>query len=162
MRIAYFIARENLAIKKFQSLLELLHLNEASKTLDLTHFSEKSFRDMIETLSFLLQRSTLDRFRRSEYFSILVDESMDSSKQENIIIYVRYFDTEKTLTVTEYACTRKLTKCDAQGIFDTVNSFMLDSKLPYRKLMCLGSDGASVMVGSRNSLLQDLKKRIHS
>jgi hypothetical protein len=111
---------------------------------------------MIETFSLLLQRATLEKVRGSLYFSILVDESMDTSKAENLIIYVRYFEADKAKTVNEYACTRKLTRCNTQGIFDTVNAFMLES---YRKLLCLGSDGASVMLGSRNSLLQSLKAK---
>jgi hypothetical protein len=159
MRLAFFIAKENLAIKKFHSLLELTHFNEDGKVPELTHYSEKSFREMIEIFSSILQKETLHKARDSEYFSILVDESMDSSKHENLLIHIRYFNTNESKTQTEYVTTRRLTRCDAQGLYDTVQKFFSENNLKFRKLMGFGSDGASVIIGVRQSLLQKLKQK---
>jgi hypothetical protein len=159
MRLAYYICKENLAIRKYQSLLEVVNLNEGSKTTDLTHFSEKSFRGFLSAFSKTIMREQIIRIRNARFYSILVDESMDVSKSQNLIVYFKYYDLNTSRSLTEFAALKALTRSDAQGIFDTLNEIIKLFDLNFEKLLCLGSDGASVMVGSRMSLLQLLKDR---
>jgi hypothetical protein len=82
-----------------------------------SHFSERSFNGFVDTFNYRIERDFLHKIRASPHYSIIVDEAMDSSRTENLIIYFKYLDIEKGETLTSFSALLKLERMDSGHIF---------------------------------------------
>ena len=98
----------------------------------------------------------------------MFDETTDISTIEQMVIHARYVD-ENGKVVTKFL---KILDCldpqldgydgdvtislNAMQIADTVTNFIDEKQLPYDKLVGLGTDGAPVMVGSKNRAVKKI------
>ena len=88
-----------------------------------------------------------------------IDESTDVSHTSEMIIYTQYVDVENDFHITlEYF---EMVACpggSAEALYNTVTTAVKNRhKQLFDKWMTFGSDGPSVMVGSKNSVVQRLK-----
>jgi hypothetical protein len=88
-----------------------------------------------------------------------IDESTDVSHTSEMIIYTQYVDVENDFHITlEYF---EMVACpggSAEALYNTVTTAVKNRhKQLFDKWMAFGSDGPSVMVGSKNSVVQRLK-----
>jgi len=112
----------------------------------------------VESINFILERSMIETIRRSDYFSILIDESMDISKHENLIIYARYYDDIKCIFKTSYLKLLRIKDQSGAQIFLMLKNFLLSKGLNVKSCFGFGSDGASNMTGYRKGVFAFLKK----
>lgn len=91
-------------------------------------------------------------------FSLLVDESTDISVNKLLGVAICYFSIDSKDIVSTYLGLVELNKCDAQGISTGVRQVMNDNKLQFVNLHGLGTDNASVMVGSVGGVAEILKE----
>jgi len=94
MKISYFLCQNALSFQKFPEISNLIFNqvlpmfgNETKNTYEFhNHYETKQMAlQFVESINFILERSMIETIRRSDYFSILIDESMDISKHENYI-----------------------------------------------------------------------------
>ena len=67
--------------------------------------NDKMLKQYIESISYIIEDKMMIRAIKSPYFSLLFDESMDSAKLEQLIIYIKFYDEQNkkfctSLTVT--------------------------------------------------------------
>ena len=61
-----------------------------------SHFSAKAFHGFLK-FNHLLERELTHKLRISPFYSIIVDESMDAARKENLVIYFKFLDIETAL-----------------------------------------------------------------
>lgn len=91
-------------------------------------------------------------------FSLIVDESTDVSIIKYLGIVVRYFSISTAKIVTTFLKLSHIDSCDADGITNAIKFTLAELKLDIRKLVGLGTDNASVMVGINNGVFKKLSE----
>lgn len=97
-RNAYFVAKENLPIDKFQAVNDLTKLNGAIITNKL-YQEDNACSEFIQIMSELLEDEVVTELKSSPAVGIMVDESTDLSTQKHLILYVSYLKEGKLKTV---------------------------------------------------------------
>ena len=113
---------------------------------------------VVEVVAQEVKQGILSRLEESQFFSIQIDETTDIGVNQQCGVMLRFFDnTEGKVRCTFYNLVT-LESATADGIFQCLDKlFSDDGVLKYSNLVGLGSDGASVMLGSRNSVLTRLQ-----
>ncbi|XP_018399003.1 PREDICTED: uncharacterized protein LOC108776788 [Cyphomyrmex costatus] len=83
-------------------------------------------------------------------FSLIVDESTDRGCTKHLCIVVRFFQDKKVIDC--FLGLIPLKDATAEDLYDKVTAFFNLNKIPYKtNLIGFASDGANVMVGTKNS-----------
>ena len=113
--------------------------------------------NIISIMATLVRRSICASVQKSEMYSIIVDETKDLSKQEQLFIAVRYIDVDKTAIMERFLTFFPARKLDAESlskyILDTLTLYNLDPRM----IVSQGYDEASVMSGSCNGVQQRIR-----
>lgn len=86
----------------------------------------------------------------SMYYSLIIDESTSHDKKM-LCFMIKYFSQNKSKIVTTFYRLIETEKCDAESFFNCVIETLKKDNLDVNKLLGVGVDGASVMVGRHNS-----------
>lgn len=90
---------------------------------------------------------------KTQFFSIMIDESTDHSSIKHLAIVIRMFDFKKFTVRDEFAALLKVADGTAQGIHSVLLEFFNNNNIPFKKNMVgFASDGASVMFGVNRSV----------
>ena len=137
-----------------------LILQEDQKTIttDKHYENDKMCVQFIESISFIIERKVLENIKKSEYYSLLIDETMDISKKEQLIIYAKYFDYTKNKFQTSFLKVTPLENQNGAQIFLKVKDYLFKNGLDIRKCMAFGCDGAANLTGYRNGVYSHLIK----
>ena len=117
-------------------------------------------------MSDVLEMEILTELKESKYFPIMFDETIDVSTIEQMVIHARYIDKNGKI-VTRFL---KILDCldqdmdeevmsislNADKISQKVTRYIKESGLSYEKLVGIGTDGAAVMVGSKNGAVKKI------
>ena len=154
-RNAYYIAKENLPIDKYQSLNELSKMNGAPITSTM-YQEDTACSEFIKIISSQIEQTVLQDVKDSPAFSIMIDESTDLSTQKHLILYLSYLKDAK-LTIT-YSKLINLTACDSVAITSQLIAYLQANDVDLSKMYGMGSDGAAVMIGKHTGVSQLLKE----
>jgi len=121
MKIAYWIAKENVAFRKFRD-LNMLVLNNYD-TEDLNYANDRALREFLASISFIIEQKTLNEIRESPFFSIITDESTDTSTQEQLILYAKYFSKENSEFKMSFLSIMNIPNKKAQTINEYIVKF---------------------------------------
>ena len=94
LRNIYFIAKEDLAILKYEVLNKIcvVHNFEFNEN----YINRKSGREILGYIAEPLREKKINELKESEYFGISLDSSMDVSWKENLVIYCEIFKSKKS------------------------------------------------------------------
>lgn len=104
VRNVYWLAKEEVATHKYQSLNELVLLQGWSNIGHLAHGKNAQYtsyhiaEEMQEAISSCLKEDLRELLGKSKYIGILTDESTDIGMTKNLIIYVRSVTPDATIT----------------------------------------------------------------
>ena len=155
MLAAYWLAFEEVANSKLKSLLKL---REQAGLVEMKHWTNRSERCQREQrllIGQLIKKKVLDNIKEAQYFSILVDEVSDCAVMEQLLIYIGYVDVngEPHFEFVEVKdCLADSDSADAETITKLITSELSECGLNLNYVCGFGSDGASVMAGSRNGV----------
>jgi Domain of unknown function (DUF4371) len=114
---------------------------------------------LLVALSEYILRTTVAAVRRSAFFGLVIDLSADRASNENMLLYVVYWDDIRCKAVLHYLCCIRLLRKGADTIFSQLTvlcqSLGLDMK---HHLVTFCADGDSTMQGWRNGLTGRLRK----
>lgn len=89
------------------------------------------------------------------------DKMTDVSVTYQLITFVPYFCTQSETVETKFLSAQDVLKehdaATAQAIYDLLKEKVLSSQLEIKDVMGLATDGASVMVGTREGVASKLK-----
>ena len=101
----------------------------------------------------------IGQVRESAVFSIMLDESSDVSVHQNLVVYVRYLEQAfgRLDARTSFLGLRQLDIANSDRIREQVVKLLVEKGLDVSKLAGIATDGASVMVGCRAGVVQQMK-----
>lgn len=161
MRAVYWLAKEDIATVKYDSLLNFLdevglesvkNLRVGGNNTYRSHQSAEGLQDAIATVL----KSNIDKLvDASPFFSLLIDESTDVSNHENLFVYVKLLNEFRP----ELHFLENINVRDgkAETITTAVNLLMERRNLHKDKMTGFGSNGASVMTGKNNGVSKQMK-----
>ena len=165
MRAVYWVAKEDIATVKCDSLL--IFLDEVGlksvKNLQVggnaTYHSHQSAEGMQHATLAVLQSNIDKLVDASPFFSLLIDESTDVSNHEYLVVYVKLLNEFKP----ELAFLENINVQDgkAQAISTAVNLLMERRNLHKDKMAGFSSDGASVMTGKKMEFQSKWRTTVH-
>lgn len=93
-------------------------------------------------------------------YSLLLDESNDISVVKLLGIAIIFYDDERSKRVSTFLALVELTQCNAESIASAIKITLENFKLPLNNLVGIGTDNASVMIGTNNSVYTHLKSDV--
>ena len=162
-KVAYWLAKENVATRKFRSLMNLLcqtrcpHVDKRSCGENVNYMSDQAAEEE-EARAKVITNETEKEIQQSRFLSVLVDESTDISVTQKLVVCVR-FVTEDFLLKTRFL--KNLSDGKAATILDTLKAVLAEKRFPHPVLskgFRLGSDGAAVMTGVKGGVSGLMKK----
>lgn len=157
---AYWLAKEEVANKKFPSLLVLLEHAGNSTMKFFMHRSQQSVFEIFEAIGDELRDRTISAITKSSAVGLLCDDAMDVSVVEQFIGFVQFYNSglqnvEVRFLFAEDAL-QNSDSANSQALYDIVIKQF--QSIGLEKLTGLCTDGASVMVGKREGLAAKLKR----
>lgn len=161
MRAVYWLAKEDMATVKYDSLLNFLdevglesvkNLRVGGNATYRSHQSAEGLEDAIATVL----KSNVDKLvEASPFFSLLIDESTDVINHENLVVYVKLLNEFRP----ELHFLENINVRDgkAETITTAVNLLMERRNLHKDKMTGFGNNGASVMTGKNNGVSKRVK-----
>ncbi len=102
---------------------------------------------LLQVMGNLVRKAVCQEIQKASFFSLLVDETKDCSKKEQMSISFRYVDVDSATIIECFLTFLHAEKLDAESltkyIIDTCNLHQLDPS----QIVSQGYDGASVMSG---------------
>lgn len=102
------------------------------------------------------------RVNNSKFFSILMDETTDITMYQQMGIMIRFFDNVLGEVRTSFIKLEPVQEANADSLFKAIDKNFCDfdsSLMNYCNLVGVGTDGANVMMGRRNSVLSRFKDK---
>lgn len=157
----YSLAKEEMANKKFLSLLTLLEMLGLDNRKHFRHRSTGSTIEIFLTLGTVLKQRVVEALKKSKAFGLLVDEVTEIAVMEQLIAFAQYISDDGEAMVKLLFASNVL-EDSSSAYAETITKCITDSldrcELDILKLMCLVSDGAKVMTGQRTGVAARLKQ----
>ena len=166
LRTVYWMAKEDLAMSKYPSLMAFQKLqgceslSKISVAQNATYSSRNSGTEFQECVAEVIQKDIRIAVQNAKFFSVLVDESTDISITKQMMVYLRIVSEEflpKTYFLEDICIDNP--KSDASVLFDCLINCLDRHGLDIRKCVGFGSDGASVMTGRHNGVATRVKRK---
>ena len=97
--------------------------------------------------------------KASPAFSLLMDESTDRGDVKRVGMLIRYYDEVSFRVTTSFLGLYDVPQANATNLFECLDFQLKQDGFDYDKLIGWNSDGASVMLGRRNSVVSRLKEQ---
>ena len=158
LKVVYWMAKEDISITKYDSLLNLLENLDCPNISGLkcgksvSYSSDKSATELMEALAYVARKSVDICLEKSPFISLLCDESTDISVDKKLIIYARILDPDTYKPSTHFITNVRVKSATGKAIFDELNKLLKVKQIPISKVMGFGSDSAKVMTGTGNGV----------
>lgn len=93
-------------------------------------------------------------------FSLIIDESTDVSVMKFMAIMIRYYSEAQNEIITDFLGFVEVYRATAVALFESLREFLQKIGLDYKRVIGLGSDGASNLVGIHNSVFALFKAEV--
>ena len=151
-----WLIKEDLPLAKFQSLVQLFNsLNvkdlEILNKSKINYQSSESAYELLDCLAEDVRNKVREKLQKSEYVTVLTDESTDISNKKRQVIYAQVLNDDfipETLFISNVECS----DATGAGIANTVLNELAEKGIQARNIMSLGTDGASAMTGKEKGL----------
>ena len=162
-QIAYYIAKEELPIVKFSTMLDL----EERLGVDVgtAYRNNNSGGVFIDYISESIAEELKQKLAKARFYSVLTDGSTDSATSENEAVFVVHFDPDppgcdRVKVVVSFLKLNFLQTAGATGIVESIKeSFKVVSIDDlFHKLFGFGADGANVNKGNKEGVKAILRR----
>ena len=125
-----------------------------------TYRNNKQAVNFIHYIAEAKRKDISAQFQLSKFMSPISDGSTDSSSSEAEIVYIRHC--HRGIVKTNFIGVKNIPKADADGIYTAIRSLLTDSlgETWKTKVVGVGTDGASVMLGKTNGVVARLKNEV--
>ena len=95
-RTVYFAAHEELPSVSVNKLIKLQQLNDIH--FPFQNLSWDSVHDIQESIASVLRDEVVEKLKKAKAFGLMIDENVDISVQENLVMYARFVDNGEEVT----------------------------------------------------------------
>ena len=120
-----------------------------------TYTSPEIVAEFLQIMASTVKKEILQAVNESESYALMCDESTDISVLKKLVTYVRVCHNGECKT--HFLSLADLTDGKAETIMRKLSDVLASCDLSTDKLLSFGSDGASVMVGSRSGVATRFK-----
>ena len=114
----------------------------------------------------ILQPDLIHELNNAMFWSVIVDESTDTATKKQMSVYICFVHVEKCIVVEDFL---KMKQIHGHPTATTLFEAMMDVfnpgdgvSLPLNRLVSMTSDGAPVMISSKNGVAGKLKSSVNS
>ncbi|XP_021365405.1 zinc finger protein 862-like [Mizuhopecten yessoensis] len=158
---AFYVAKENNAYSKFQSLCELQKKNGVD--MGSMYQNYNGCKVIVSSIVDTEKSKIIEVLRNARFLSVLSEGSTDSSVTEQETVFVRYVGTNGHPD-TQFVSIVALQSAHAEGVLtgidEALNSVGLSRELLDSKLVGCNFDGAAVMLGSKTGVATRMRERL--
>lgn len=150
LQTVYYMAKTDIANNKYQETLEwlafmgvedLAHIGSGKNA---TYTSHHILEDMQKSITSVITEGINEKIQESPFITFLVDESTDIAVLKKLCIYIRILNINTMSAETIFLENIEVAAADATSIYNEITSVMAQRNIEMRKVIGLGSDGASV------------------
>lgn len=148
----YWLAKEEIAhTTNFSSLMDLAiqlssdYLQEINLGGNAHYTSEQTVRELLQTLSLVIEEEILKDIQSSDFFALMTDKSTDIAVLKQLVLVARCMTARGMKTA--FLHIQDLCNGTAETIEAAILQCLADNNLGITRLGGFGSDGASVMTG---------------
>ena len=159
---AYWIAKEEIANRKFSSLINLLKIVSPENMKFFNYSGEETIKTIFLAIGSALMERVLKKGKRAGCYGLLCDEVTDVSVMELLVTFIQFFDSETEEVETKFLFVENILKnspsANAETIFNILTQKIDEFGLQIKNLSSMASDGAAVMTGARSGVATRLKE----
>jgi hypothetical protein len=149
-----FLAQHNLALSLLQPLRQLVTTLGGTDSGLYTGHDLRA--ELLACLAQPVRAGVLAELKESPFFALMVDETTDVAVKKQLMIYAKFVKHDGA-ACSRYIGVRELPNGKAETIFDEIMAFLTRNDLDVKKLIALGTDGASVMTGQKTGVAKRLE-----
>ncbi|MCO5592298.1 hypothetical protein L7F22_046298 [Adiantum nelumboides] len=165
MKLAYFIAKQDLAIMKYEALCELayaLDVKEMPARQDYSAYTNfMAGKEFLKSISKFVEINQAQEILLSPVISIMLDESTDRGLEKHLIVYISYLSQGGIgACKTEFLRLVIVSDGCAQTKYDALLCMFSSMGLNIKRLVGIATDGDSSMLGCRDGLVAKLNRDV--
>jgi hypothetical protein len=163
MRNVYWIASEEIALLKYQSMNELVKMQgcdvirELNMAKNAQYLSHQIAEEMLEAINLCIEETVDAELHSSPFVGVMVDDSKDIATESNMIAYATTFANGE---VTNHFL--KLIRIEGQAtgeqLYKKFSLFLETKGITLNKVSGLSTDGARAMTGLQQGLTGYMKR----
>ena len=151
-------AGENLIKPASVEMARIMCGDAVANKLEMVSLSNHTMKRRIKELSRNVLQQTIAAIRHCERFSLQLDETTDIGSNAQLMVFVRYFDTNDF--VEQFLFCRPLAKnTTGEEIFKKVDFFYEEHQLEWSNCVSVCADGAPAMMGSNKGFMSFVKRK---
>lgn len=153
LKAVYWLAMEALPLHKFKSLLELLtdlevpHISHLQLSDKIRYESSYTSTALLEAINATLEDELKEKLEVSPVVTALADESTDIAVHKRLGLYAQLINPVTMTPSTDFITNVQLTLGTGVAIATAIYEQFMKRGVTPKKVMGLGSDGATVMTG---------------
>ena len=160
MKAVYYIAKENLPLTKYESMIKLFknvkadHIQHLSGGEGVDYDTWYSAEQFLESINESITEEVKAKMKAATFITILCDESTDIANHKKLVVWAILMNVEDKEPMPEviFLTDLHLKHADAGCIALAIMDYLKSMGVGTDKVMGLGTDGASVMTGTKNGL----------
>ena len=161
--VAYFLAKEHVAIRKFLNLIKFAEDSLGVNHLKyFNHKSEGSIREIFLVLGETIKEEIVRSAQKVQSYGLMVDEVTDISVQSQMLTFVQFVSPVTSCIEIAFLSVQNVLEEFASANADALTSLIKDELqqcgLSLTNLKGLVTDGAAVMTGRNNGVATKLKE----
>ena len=134
---------------------QLKHLQRGENA---KYTSRRITMEFLQLLGEKVEQDQLEELLASPVFSILIDETTDIAVNNEMVIYVRFIDSNAQVH-TAFMKIVELPNGRAETIEQALLAYLEEKSIPLSRLVGFGSDRASVMTGKHSGIATRIKNK---
>ena len=149
---------ENLIKPASVEMARIMCGDAVANKLEMIPLSNDTMKRRIKELSRNVLQQTITAIRHCERFSLQLDETTDIGSDAQLMVFVRYFDTNNF--VEQFLFFRPLAEnTTGEEIFKKVDFFFEEHQLEWSNCKSVCADGASAIMGSNKRFMSFVKRK---
>ncbi|MCO5567614.1 hypothetical protein L7F22_021308 [Adiantum nelumboides] len=165
MKLMYFIAKEDLACKKYKKLCDLAYALDVQAMPVKNDYSAytnvMAGKDFVSCISEYLQTIQLGQVKQSPFYSLMIDETTDRAMEKHLIIYIAFLSCAGLgVCKTQFARMVVVADGSAQTKYEALVKVLDEIGLDMQQMVGIATDGDSSMLGCHDGLVAKLRRKV--
>ncbi|KYN50523.1 hypothetical protein ALC57_00163, partial [Trachymyrmex cornetzi] len=93
-------------------------------------------------------------------FSLIIDETTDTSITKSLAIVVRYFDSRRLIIKDRFLTLLEVKSCTAEDLYNSIEFFFEENEIPFENMIGFAADNCAVMMGNYNGVQARFRRKI--
>ena len=150
LRTCEYIVKNKIPVSQYEELIQLQIANGAFPSKVGLFESRKAAREMVECLATAARGVLKKNWQQAKCIGVTLDETTDISVKSQLIVFYKYV--LKGVVHEDEAGLEQLHAGNAHTVTAAILARLRKDDIPVSKVVFIGSDGASVMLGCKNGV----------